>query len=206
MSTIGFYLKQWPVAGRWLLISLLAMSLWSCASAPPARVGDACAIYAERDGFLNNWQRHTRNASREFGIPEHVILATIWQESRFEARARPPRTRLLGVIPWRRPSSAYGYAQALDSTWAWFLESTGTSRTARRSSYKHAARFVAWYHAQSHRINGIATHDAYNLYLAYHEGHGGYRRGTYRNKAWLLNVAQRVQNMARTYEQQLARC
>ena len=28
--------------------------------------------------------------------------------------------------------------------------------------------------------------DPKKLYLAYHEGHGGYRRGTHRNKKWLL--------------------
>lgn len=180
--------------------------LLGCASSPPAKPHDACAIYSEKGGFFDNWQRYTRNASREFGIPESVILATIWQESKFDAKARPPRTKLLGFIPWKRPSTAYGYAQALDGTWDQFLKSTGTSRLARRSNYKHAARFVAWYHDQSHRINGIARHDAFNLYLAYHEGHGGFRRGTYRNKAWLINVAHRVQEMAHTFERQLARC
>ena len=35
------------------------------------------------------------------------------------------------------------------------------------------------------RVNGVPLHDAYNQYLAYHEGKAGYARGSYRKKAWL---------------------
>ena len=193
----------YPRLWLWLLLPWL---LVACATAPPSRTDDACVMLDEKSGLVRNWQRDLRRAEREFDIPQSIILATIWQESRFEAKARPPRRRLLGFIPWKRQSSAYGYAQALDGTWDWYLESTGGSRLQRRSRFKDAAHFVAWYHAQSHRINGIARNDAYNLYLAYHEGHGGYRRGSYRSKPWLMTVARRVQNQANRYEQQLARC
>ncbi len=191
---------------RWLLAFLLLPFLAGCASTPPRDTQDACSIFSEKGGLVNNWDRHSRRAEREFGVPQSVILATLWQESRFQAKARPPRNRLLGFIPWKRPSSAYGYSQALDSTWEWYRESTGASRLTRRSNFKDAAHFVAWYHAQSHRLNGIARNDAYNLYLAYHEGHGGYRRGTYRSKPWLIDVAHKVQRMATTYETQLQQC
>lgn len=191
---------------RWLVVLLLPVFFAGCASTPPSQTRDACVIYSEKGGLLNNWRRYTRRAEREFGVPEHVILATMWQESRFQAKARPPRTKLLWVIPWRRASNAYGYSQAKRETWAWYKDETGGGIFTRRSSFKHASHFVGWYHAQSHRMNGIARDDAYNLYLAYHEGHGGYRRGTYNSKPWLIDVARRVQNMADTYQRQLANC
>lgn len=191
--------------GYWLWL-LLPWLLVGCATSPPSRIDDACVILDEKSGWVGNWQRDLRRAEREFGVPQAVIMATIWQESRFEAKARPPRRRLLGFIPWKRQSSAYGYAQALDGTWDWYLDSTGGGILTRRSSFKHAAHFVAWYHAQSHRINGIARNDAYNLYLAYHEGHGGYRRRSYHSKPWLITVARRVHNQANRYQQQLAHC
>jgi hypothetical protein len=191
---------------RWPITTLLLLFLVGCASTPPRQSEDACSLFSEKGGWVDNWNRHTLRAEREFGIPQHVILATLWQESRFHAKARPPRDRLLGFIPWKRPSSAYGYPQALDSTWAWYRKDTGGGPLTRRSSFKHAAHFVGWYHAQSHRINGIARNDTYNLYLAYHEGHGGYRRGTYRGKPGLTEVAHKVQQMATLYERQLQDC
>jgi hypothetical protein len=42
--------------------------------------------------------------------------------------------------------------------------------------------------------------------LAYHEGHVGYSQQSYNKKAWLLRVAQRVQNTAETYALQLRDC
>ena len=54
--------------------------------------------------------------------------------------------------------------------------------------------------------SGIKRNDTYRLYLAYHEGHGGFNRRTYRNKDWLLRVAGKVQSRAATYQRQLAAC
>jgi len=58
----------------------------------------------------------------------------------------------------------------------------------------------------SNRRNGIAMDDAYNQYLAYHEGQAGYSRGTYRQKDWLVGVARQVRNQAARYEDQLQYC
>ena len=41
-------------------------------------------------------------------------MAIIKQESSFIADAKPDRRKLLGFIPWKRKSSARGYAQAID--------------------------------------------------------------------------------------------
>ena len=40
-------------------------------------------------------------------------------------------------------------------------------------------------------------------YLAYHEGHGGYNKKTYENKAWLIDVAKNVEKKSNTYKNQL---
>jgi len=54
--------------------------------------------------------------------------------------------------------------------------------------------------------NGIALDDTRRQYLAYHEGHAGYARGSYNAKPWLLDVALRVEARAERYRMQLERC
>ena len=56
------------------------------------------------------------------------------------------------------------------------------------------------------RVNGMPLHDAYNQYLAYHEGKAGYARGSYRAKAWLPSVARDVEAWAVRYDTQLRTC
>src|SRR3546814_8971202 len=70
-----------------------------------------------------------------------VCSSDLYTESGSKARARPPRTKLLGFIPWKRQSSAYGYAQALDGTWLEYQRSTGRW-SARRSDFGDAIHFV----------------------------------------------------------------
>jgi hypothetical protein len=48
--------------------------------------------------------------------------------------------------------------------------------------------------------------DTRNQYLAYHEGRSGYRRGSYKSKRWLLNVANKLEDRAIMYHVQLQRC
>ena len=74
-------------------------------------------------------------------MPVHVLMATIRIESGFEQRARPPRRKLLGFIPWTRASTAYGYSQALDGTWDEYRATTG-NRGARRTNFSDAVDFV----------------------------------------------------------------
>jgi len=66
--------------------------------------------------------------------------------------------------------------------------------------------FVGWYCNLSSKKCGISKGNARNLYLAYHEGRGGFNRKTYRNKGWLLKVANKVQRRANKYKSQLASC
>jgi hypothetical protein len=53
---------------------------------------------------------------------------------------------------------------------------------------------------------GVPLHDARNQYLAYHEGHSGYLRGSHNSKAWLLRVADDVATRAEMYNLQLIAC
>ena len=184
-----------------LLWAGVVVGLTGCAAAPPERPEDACAIFEER----RSWFRAAEEAEARWQVPVGILLAFIHQESSFKANARPPRQRFLWILPGPRPSSAYGYAQALDGTWADYQEATDRPR-ARRNDFDDAADFIAWYNARSARRLGIARDDAYRLYLAYHEGPGGYAKGTYRDKEWLLQAARRVEQRARRYEQQYARC
>lgn len=189
---------------RFLLLLSLTLILSGCAS-QPSNINDVCVIFDENGGWINNWHKQSRKVEKEFGVPVPVIMATIWKESAFVANARPPRKRLLGVIPWKRPSNAYGYPQALNSTWKWYKDSTGRGG-ADRDDFADAAHFVGWYHDQSARKNGISRSDAYHLYLAYYSGHGGYSRGTWKNNSWIKGAAQRVAQQAERYRAQLVRC
>ena len=171
----------------------------------PSRINDVCAVFAQQDGWISNWQRSARAAERRHGIPAHILMATIRKESGFKSNARPPRTKLLEVIPWTRQSSAYGYAQALDGTWDEYKRERG-GFSASRSSFDDAVDFVGWYHARTAARFGVAPHDAYNLYLAYYSGWAGYARGSWRSNARLQKTARDTAQMAQTYARQMARC
>ncbi|CAI8179017.1 MAG: Uncharacterised protein [Marinobacterium sp. xm-d-530] len=127
------------------------------------------------------------------------------QESSFKHDAAPPRDTFLGVPMWWRISSAYGYAQAKDSTWDWYKSKTGRF-WASRENYADAVDFMGWYASISQRTLGISKWDAYNQYLAYHEGHGGWKKQTYNKKSWLIGVAKKVDANARMYGSQLQSC
>lgn len=120
---------------------------------------------------------------------------------------RRKNTASSGMVPWGRVSSAYGYSQALDGTWNWYLEDTGQAAwLTSRDDFEDASDFVGWYMDKTRRINGVAMGDAVSQYLAYHEGHGGYKRGSYRSKRWLIQAARKVGNMAEVYGRQLRSC
>jgi hypothetical protein len=132
-------------------------------------------------------------------------MAIIRQESSFKFDARPPRRKLLGFIPWTRPSNAYGYAQVLDSTWKWYVHDTHR-HFAQRGDFTDAIDFVGWYTNMTQKTLGVSKWDPYNQYLAYHEGQGGWKKGSYRNKPGLMKTAHRVEYRAKEWGAQLRAC
>lgn len=188
---------------RWFLLSglCLSVSLTGCVASQPANVADICAIFEDRRG----WYKAARRSEERWGIPLAVNMAFIYQESGFQARAKPARRKFLWIFPGARPTSAYGYAQAVDSTWDEYLSRSG-NWDGRRDKFADAIDFVGWYNAMSRRTSGIAPYDAANLYFAYHEGNGGYSRGSYLEKPWLLNTGSRVQVNAERFGAQYDSC
>lgn len=185
-----------------LFFFVLALGIFSaCSSSPPRNTEDGCAIFSEKD----DWYEYALNSQKKWGVPVHVQLAIIYQESRFVEDARPPKDHILWVIPWGHKTSAYGYGQVKDSTWEWYQESTGNS-WADRDDFEDVTDFIGWYASVSNKKLGISRSDAYNQYLAYHEGHGGFQRKTYNGKPWLLKVARKVDDRARAYRAQLQKC
>ncbi|KAE9631061.1 lytic transglycosylase [Parasedimentitalea maritima] len=184
------------------LIALLIMA--SCGGgqkSPPRNLDNACSIIKQRPDYLKAF----KSTERRWGVPVHVQMATIYQESRYRADARTPHKYVLGVIPMGRVSSAYGYSQALDGTWDEYRQEAG-KRGAKRNRIQHASDFMGWYMNNSREKNGIPLTDARNQYLAYHEGNTGYARGSYRSKPWLLRVANEVNDRSNMYQRQLANC
>ncbi|CUH33996.1 hypothetical protein JSE7799_01027 [Jannaschia seosinensis] len=167
----------------------------------PRNLNDACSILDQRPGYL----RAFRAAERKWGVPVHVQMATIYQESKFISDARTPLRYSLGVIPIGRQSSAFGYSQALDGTWKEYQEQAGRRRS-RRDNIRDATDFMGWYMSGTYRSLGIPLWDARNQYLAYHDGRTGFRRGTYNGKPWLVRIAGEIEARAETYRVQLQRC
>jgi len=189
-------------AGRLLTIAVVLVLLFqSCATRPPQGGDDLCQIFYEK----GEWYRGARRSFERWGVPESVQMAFVHQESRFRADARPGWRRVLWIFPVGRRSSAYGYGQVKDGTWGDYIRATG-HRGAERDEFADVADFIGWYGDLIHRRTAVEKHDAYNLYLAYHEGPGGFARGTHREKPWLLGVARKVEARARFYEAQYLGC
>ncbi|MFN7223823.1 MAG: lytic transglycosylase [Paracoccaceae bacterium] len=191
---------------RLLRASMLLLLLAACGGgssqfSAPRDLDNACAIVRERPQYFRAMQA----TERKWGVPIHVQMATIHQESKFIGNAQTPHRFALGIIPMGRQSSAYGYSQALDGTWEEY-QADQRRNGARRDRISDATDFMGWYMDQSERRLGISKTDAQGQYLAYHEGRSGYARQSYLGKPWLVDVAARVQSRSQMYSQQLAGC
>ncbi|NNE54363.1 MAG: lytic transglycosylase [Sulfitobacter sp.] len=186
---------------RALIVVLLVASCGGGQSSAPRDLDNACAILKQRPGYYKAF----RQVERKWGVPVHVQMATIHQESKFVADARTPFKYVLGVIPMGRQSSAFGYSQALDATWDEYRRAE-SRRSAKRDRIKDATDFMGWYMNQTRERNGVQLTDARNQYLAYHEGHTGFSRASYNGKPWLVAVAGKVEARAQMYQGQIAGC
>lgn len=187
-------------ASPFAALAMLALVAGCASNSQPPNVENACAIFDERP----HWERAIIRSERKWGAPANVQMAIIWKESSFRPDVRPRRTYFLGIIPTGYISSAYGFSQALDGTWAWYKRETGNSG-ADRDDFFDSADFVGWYMHKSQDA-GIAMDDAYNQYLAYHEGHAGWRRGSWKSKEWLRRVASEVHRKAAEYKRHIEAC
>jgi hypothetical protein len=185
-----------------LVALLLSLFISGCATQPPKNISDLCDIFYEK----RDWFETATDMKRKWGVPIHVAMSMMYQESSFKAKARPPKDYVFfGLIPWGRVSSAYGYSQAKTPTWADYKRETNNS-WADRTDFHDAMDFMGWFISKSNTINGISKWDAELQYLNYHEGWGGYRRGSHNSKAWLKVVAKKVKNRSLTYATQLKTC
>ncbi|KMQ75817.1 hypothetical protein Msub_12026 [Marinobacter subterrani] len=203
-------IEKWKSRARWYGLPVLGllMGTWATlrfsllAPDPPANPENLCEIFREH----TVWYDYASESEQRWGTPIATQMAFVYYESSFRSHARPPRTLLWGFIPWTRPTTAYGYAQALDPAWQEYLQANGEDWFTVRTDMEYALDFVGWYNYLSHQQLGIAFTAPRNLYLAYHEGRGGYVRGSYQQKPDVTDLASRVQTRAFRYDNQLKTC
>lgn len=193
---------------RRLLLALIAtFQLAACASMTPQpsnrEIADACLLLQQN----RPWHEALRNTARNWGAPMGFQLAVMKQESSFDSDARPPRgeRQWFGLVEGDYISSAVGYSQALDSTWEMYKAQTG-NWAASRHSFRDSSDFIGWYFTTTGKRTGLGQFDYKDHYLAYHEGAGGYLKGTYKAKPWLVDVAGNVARQATRYETQISKC
>ena len=167
----------------------------------PRQPENICAIFKQQD----DWYDAAAAMRKRWNVPIHVPMAMMFQESGFREDAQPPMEYFLGFIPVGRASSAYGYAQVKDETWADYQRQAGSTFSSR-DDFADSLDFMGWFISQSNKVNKVPKADAYRQYLNYHEGWGGYRRGSYQKKAWLKTVAVKVKQRADRYQTQLRGC
>lgn len=192
---------------RLLLALVAAVQLAACASMTPQpsnqEIADACLLLQQN----RPWHEALRNTARNWGAPMGFQLAVMKQESSFDSEARPPRgeRKWFGLVEGDYISSAVGYSQALDSTWESYKAQTG-NWGANRNNFRDSSDFIGWYFSSTGKRTGLGQFDYRNHYLAYHEGAGGYLKGTYKAKRWLVDVAGKVAGQAARYETQISNC
>ncbi|NIR30299.1 MAG: hypothetical protein GWN84_13510 [Gammaproteobacteria bacterium] len=186
-----------------MLFGALAGALpFACATTPaPRSAANLCAIFDE----YPEWYDYAKASETRWGTPAHILMAFVRYESAFRQHARPPREWFLGVIPLPRASSAYGYGQIQDPAWADYTAANG-GWFKSRTDMQDVLDFIGWYNDVSVRRLGISKWEPKHLYLAYHEGHTGYRRGAWRHKPRLLRTARLISLTANEYSAQLRAC
>lgn len=186
-----------------ILVTLLStIFLGGCTVTPPKNVSNICDIFFEK----RDWFDTASDIRDKWGVPIHVPMSMMYQESSFKAKARPPKDYVFfGLIPWGRVSTAYGYSQAKTPTWDDYKRETDNS-WADRTDFDDAMDFMGWFISKTHQLNAVSKWDAELQYLNYHEGWGGYRRGSYHKKPWLKKVAKTVKARSLRYATQLKSC
>ena len=180
------------------LLILFFFLIAGCSSIP-TNTANSCSIFNER--YL--WYKHTKKVEQKWGTPIYIQLAIIKMESDFDWLAKPSRQKIFKVIPYKRPSSSFGYSQAVKGTWKQYKKETGNN-LATRVRFKDSVDFIGWYTNKTESILKISKKDAFKQYLAYHEGWGNYKN--YKQKQKVILLAKKVQNQSNKYRSQLNKC
>ncbi len=177
---------------------LFTFIITACSSIPQ-NTSNSCKIFDER--YL--WYKHSKKVEQKWGTPIHIQLAIIKTESDFDWLAKPPRKKLFKVIPFKRPSSSFGYSQAVKGTWDQYKKETG-NKLATRMRFKDSVDFIGWYTNKSESILKISKKDAFKQYLAYHEGWGNFKY--YKKNKKVIRLAKKVEKQSKLYKKQLLKC
>ena len=186
------------ILSKKIIIFFLLIIISGCSSVPK-NTADGCSIFSER--YL--WYKHAKKTEKKWGTPIYVQLAIIKMESDFDWLAKPERYKLFKVIPYKRPSSSFGYSQAVRGTWKQYKEETG-NKYALRYRFKDSVDFIGWYTDKTEKLLKISKKDAFKQYIAYHEGWGAYKN--YKKKEKVILYAKKVQRQSNKYKKQLDAC
>ena len=173
--------------------------LISSCSSIPSNTSNSCSIFNER--YL--WYKHTKRVEQKWGTPIYVQLAIIKMESDFDWLAKPSRQKIFKVIPFKRPSSSFGYSQAVKGTWEQYKIETG-NKLATRARFKDSVDFIGWYTNKTESILKIPKKDVFKQYLAYHEGWGNFKH--YKKNKKVIGLAKKVEKQSNVYKKQLFKC
>ena len=181
-----------------IIICSLFFFISSCTSIPKNTL-NVCNIFSEK--YL--WYKFAKKTERKWGAPIELQMAIIKKESGFDWLAKPERTKIFKFIPWKRPSSSFGYSQAVIGTWDMYKKSTGNT-LASRALFKDSSDFIGWYVNQTYKRLKISKKNYFRQYLAYHEGWKNYKH--YNKKSNVVGYAKQVSIQAKKYRSQLNRC
>ena len=177
---------------------ILIILISGCSSVPK-NTSNSCSIFNER--YL--WYKHAKKTEKKWGTPIYLQLAIIKMESSFNRFAKPPRQKIFKVVPYKRPSSSFGYSQAVKGTWKQYKDETG-NKFATRSRFKDSVDFIGWYTNKTEKILKISKQDPFKQYIAYHEGWGNFKN--YKNNQKVINLAKKVEKQSNIYKNQLLEC
>ena len=142
-----------------ITLSIILIFVVACTSMKHTNTSDSCILFDEK----KNWYKATKKSYEKWNAPIALQLAIINQESSFKQFAKPERKKLFGIIPSRRPSSAFGYAQVTDPTWNWYKLKNGKNN-ASRANFIDVTDFIGWYSDQTSKMLGIPKNYFYNQY------------------------------------------
>ncbi|RPG03480.1 MAG: lytic transglycosylase [Pelagibacteraceae bacterium TMED246] len=177
---------------------ILLLFVTACSSIPK-NTADSCSIFSER--YL--WYKYAKRTEQKWGTPIYLQLAIIKMESDFDWLAKPDRTKIFKIIPYKRPSSSFGYSQAVKGTWKQYKDETG-NKLATRTRFKDSVDFIGWYTTKTEKILKISKKDSFRQYIAYHEGWGNYKY--YKKNKKVILLAKKVQKQSNKYKSQLNKC